>query len=161
MGTVRTLNCSWKPVVSLPGMALDIWLILTRKFCTLNAVSPHRISSSNASWINAYCACHITHRLQQTHTPHNHICTSVCTMNSRLARIFLTHSYTLTVFVLGICCNIISNAMYVPVRPTPALNTSKTHSNSHCTWTTDVWYTCSGPVWVGCVGFACGPASLS
>ena len=67
------------------------------------------------------------------HTPHNHICTSVCTMNSRLARMFLTHSYTLTVFALGICCNIISSAMYVPVRPTPALNTSETHSNSHYT----------------------------
>ena len=129
-----TLNCSWKPVVSLPGVTLDILLILARKLCNLYAVSPHKISSSNVSWMNAYCACYITHHLQHTYILHNNICTSVCTMNIRLARMLLTHSYTLTVFMLSICCNIISNAMYVPVRPTPALNTSKTHS-SHYTLT--------------------------
>ena len=70
-------------------------------------------------------------------------------MNSRLARMFLTHSYTLTVFVFGICCNIISRAMYVPVRPTPALCTKMNNSQTYESF----WHTCSGSTEVGCTDF--------
>ena len=55
--SMHTSNCSLKPVTPLPATTLFSLLTLVIMSCALNAVSPHVINSSNASWINMYCAC--------------------------------------------------------------------------------------------------------